>query len=231
MAYSGTYGFQPSTGELALNAFARIQIRRTEITQQHLSDAANEANMVQVEFGNRQPNLWSAETYEVPLVPGTASYTIPSRLISPMAVYITTESSGGTSFDRIIFPLSTFEYAALPEKEQSAPPTSYWFDREIEPKVYTWPVTPDDGNTYTLKLRILSQLQDAKMQNGGNAQLPYRWLDAFTAALAARLATIYKPELEDKRKADAERAWQIAAQQDTEDVPIYILPGIGGYYR
>jgi hypothetical protein len=78
MAYSGTYGFQPSTGELALNAFARIQIRRTEITQQHLSDAANEANMVQVEFGNRQPNLWSAETYEVPLVPGTASYTIPS---------------------------------------------------------------------------------------------------------------------------------------------------------
>lgn len=229
MATSSTYAFNPSIGELVLNAFGRIQIRRTEITAQHLADAANEANFVQVEFSNRLPNLWLAETYEVSLVQGTASYALLARLIAPTAVYLTV-TQDGVSTDRILAPLSTYEYAALPNKSTQGIPTSFWFDRQETPIVYMWPV-PDGAATYTLKMRMISQPQDALMASGTNAELPYRWLDAFTAALAARLAAIYRPELEAKRQADAERSWRIAATEDTEQVPMYITPIFGGYYR
>jgi hypothetical protein len=48
--------------------------------------------------------------------------------------------------------------------------------------------------------------------------------------LAARLSKIYKPELEDKRKMDAERSWQIAAKEDIEYVSTFIYPALGTYY-
>lgn len=229
MASSGTYGFGPSVGELVLNAYNRIQIRRTELTQQHLVDAANEANFLQVEFSNRLPNLWLSETHTVALAQGTADYTLPARLIAPMAVYLTVDN-GGVSTDRILSPISTFEYAAFPNKTTQGVPTSFWFDRQESPIVHLWPV-PDGNSTYTLNLRMVSQPQDAKMPGGVTAEIPYRWLDAFAAGLAARLAVLYKPDLETKRQADAERAWQIAATQDTEDVPMYVIPGLTGYYR
>ena len=229
MTTSGTYAFGPSVGELMLNAFGRIQIRRTEITQQHLADAANEANFVQVEMSNRLPNLWLSETYTVSLSQGTADYTLPARLIAPMAVYLTI-ASGSNSTDRILVPISTFEYASLPNKTTQGQPTSYWFDRQESPIFHLWPV-PDGNATYTLNLRMVSQPQDAKAPNGLAPEFPYRFLDAFAAALAARLAVIYKPELEDKRKADAERAWTIAATQDQEDVPMFVAPQLGQYWR
>lgn len=230
MTSSGAYGFGPSVADLTLTAFGRIGIRRTEIQQQHLQDAALEANMVQVEFSSRQPNLWLSEKHEILLTPGVASYTLPSRMISPMAVYLSVTQDGNETFDRVLNPISTYEYASLPNKTLQAPPTTYWFDRQINPVITLWQV-PDDSATYVLKLQILTQPQDASVPGGITPNLPYRWFDAFTSALAARLAAIYKPELEDKRKADAERAWQIASNEDVEYVQTFIYPALGGYYR
>lgn len=230
MATSGTYSFDPSIANLTLNAFARIGLRRTELTQQHLADAATESNLLQVEFSNRQPNLWLSELFVLPLVQGVATYTLPSRMISPMAVYMTVVTSGGASSDRILNPISTYEYAALPNKTTQAPPTTYWYNRQSTPQITLWQV-PDGSADYELKLQILSQPQDAQLSNGVTANMPFRWLDAFTSALAARLSVIYRPEIEDKRKADAERAWQIAAKEDIEYTPLYVIPGLGGYLR
>lgn len=230
MTSSGTYSFEPSFGDLTLNAFARIGLRRTEITQQHLADAALESNLVQVELINSQPNLWTAELESVPLEEGVATYALPARMISPMAVYLSTASGAGGSTDRVLFPLSTYEYASLPDKTVQGPPTSYWYQRSIIPQVHMWPV-PDGNSDYTLNLRILSQLQDAVIPNGVTPNLPYRWMDWFSARLAHRLSRIYKPELEAARKADAAEAWANAAKEDIEYTNVYLMPGIGGYYQ
>jgi hypothetical protein len=230
MTSSGTYDFSPSVGDLTLTAFGRIGIRRTEITQQHLQDAAAESNMLQVEFSNRQPNLWTSELYTVDLVEGQATYDLPARMISPMAVYVTTTPVGSSnSFDRILNPISTYEYASLPNKDEQAQPTTFWYNRQIAPQITLWQV-PDGSATYVLKLQILSQPQDSKLPNGVTPNFPFRWLDAYTDALAARLSKIYKPELEDKRKMDAERSWQIAAKEDIEYCPVYVYPALGTYY-
>lgn len=229
MASSGTYAFNPAASNLVLNAFSRIGIRRTEITAQHMADAEVESNLVQVTLSNKQPNLWRSEEFEEELDQGDITITLPARMIAIQAAWITTTSSSQT-FDRIIWPLSTFEYSALPNKTQQSPPTSYWYDRQITPLIKLWPV-PDMDDTYTFKARILSQIQDVSLPSGVTLDMPYRYLDFFVASLAHRLSRIYAPDKEAIRKADADEAWTIAATQDQEDVPLYIQPGFDAYYR
>ena len=229
MTASGTYAYGPAASNLMLTAFGRIGIRRTEITAQHLADAENEANLVQVKLANKQPNLWTDELYEQTLTAGTATYTLNARLIAIQAAYLNT-TSGDVSVDRIIWPYSTFEYAAIPDKTQDGPPTSYWYNRQITPQISLWPV-PDDSADYTLKLRVCRQIQDVSLVSGTTLDLPYRWLDVFVADLAHRLSRIYAPDKEMIRKADADEAWATAATEDQERVPLYIQPQTNSYWR
>lgn len=230
MASSGTHSWSPSAGDLTLQAFRRCGVKRADISAEHLMDAAAEANLLQVEFSNKQPNWWTAETYSVELTASQATETLPERIIAPLAVYIST-TSGSTTTDRIITPLSTEDYHALPNKDQEGIPTSYWFDRQITPEITLWPV-PDDATTYTLKIRALARPEDVVLKNGTNLDMPYRWLNAFTSGLTFRLAVIYAPERAPALKALADEDWRVAAKEDREvDVPVRVRPQMGAYFR
>lgn len=229
MASTGTYAYSPAFSSLVLTAFSRLQIRRTEITAEHMADADQECNLVQVDMSNRLPNLWRRELYEQELTAEDGEYTLPARMMAIQAAYLT-KDDGDTTSDTIIWPLSGAEYAALPNKDQTGIPTSYFYNRQTTPTITLWPV-PDDTFTYTLKLAIFSQIQDANLTAGYTPDLPYRFFDAFVAKLAHRLSRIYKPEIEDKRKQDADDAWAVAAREDQEDVPIMISVGSEGYWR
>lgn len=228
MASTGTTAYGPAASNLMLTAFGRIGIRRTEITAQHLADAENEANLVQVKIANLQPNLWTSTLLTTTLVDGTATYTLPASTIAIQACYLTTES-GGVSTDRIIWPYSAFEYAAIPDKTQEGPPTSYWYNRLATPEISLWPV-PDDAATYSLNLRTVNQIEDVSLKSGLTLDLPYRWLDVFVSDLAYRLARIYAPEREAARKADSMEAWSNAAFEDQERTPLYIGMSVSSYY-
>ena len=229
MTTSGTYAFNPPTANLGLQAFARIGIRRTELTAMHLMDLYNEANLVQVELSNRIPNLWLDEMHEFELEEGTATYDLPQRLVAFQAPVISIDS-GSTTIDRLIMPYSTYEYAAIPNKEEEGPPTCYWLNMLETPEITFWPV-PDDAATYTFKVRMLRQIQDAVLINGTTTDVPYRWLDVYVAKLAHRMSRVYARDLEQARKQDAEEAWTYAATTDKEAVPTYITPtGLSGYW-
>lgn len=230
MTSTGTFAYGPATSNLTLQAFGRIGIRRTEITAQHMADADNEANLLQVEMGNKQPNAWSAILYTQVLTESTATYTLPAKLVAIRDVYMTI-TSGDVSTDRLMWPLSTFDYDSLPNKTLESVPTSYWLNRLITPEITTWPVA--DGNaTYTLKIRMLTQIEDASLKSGSTLNMPYRFLDVFVAGLAYRLSRIYAPDKEPLRKADYMEAWANAAAQDVDDnVGMSIAPAFGGYYR
>lgn len=229
MTTTGTTNYNPAASNLTLSAFGRIGIRRTEITAQHLADAENEANLVQVKLANKQPNLWTSTLISATMVPGTASYELPRSTIAIQAAYLTT-TSGGVSTDRIVWPYSTFEYSAIPNKTQDGPPTSYWYNRQITPQITMWPV-PDGSATYTLNLRVCAQIDDVSLVSGATLDMPYRWLDVYVAELAYRLSRIYAPDREMMRKADAAEAWSNAAIEDQEDVPLYLQPSFDGYWR
>jgi len=227
--YSGTYAFLPSVGDIIITAFQRIGIRPAEILQQHLQQAVMELNLLQAKLSNQQPNLWDVDLQSLPLVQGTATYSVPAETVMITNAYIRT-GSGTSSVDRLIFPISQTEYAALSNKFVQSPPTQFWFNRLISPTLTLYQV-PDGGGPYTLYYYRVRQIQDALLPNGFQIEVPYRWLDALTAGLAHRLAAVFAPQLEQIRKMDAQEAWTIAATQDTENVSLFIVPGLVSYYN
>lgn len=229
MVTSGTYNYFASNADAVLAAYARINLRRSSLKIEHFKDAALEANMMLVEFANKQPNLWTSETRTIPLVAGTATYDMLPRDIMILAAYIRT-GTGASQLDRILAPVSTTEYAAYTVKNQEGFPSVYWFNRQITPQITLWMV-PDASDTYTLYLQVVQQIQDINLANGEQAEIPYRWLDVFIAGLAYRLARIYRPDLEQVRKAEYDEAWRVAGTQDVENVSLFISPGMSSYYR
>lgn len=227
--FSGSFNFAPSGGEIILNAFQRIQVRPTEIGTPHLQQAVMELNLLLARMSNQQPNLWTVDLQQLPLVQGQASYSLPAETVMITDAYIRT-GTGTTTNDRMIFPISRSEYANLANKNVQAFPTQYWFDRLISPTITFYQV-PDGNGPYTCCYYRVSQIQDALITNGTNVQVPYLWLDALAAGLAHRMARIFKPELEQIRKMDADEAWNIAATQNVENVPLTVAPGVGGYFN
>lgn len=229
MVSSGTYNFSMSNGDAIIAAYARLQIRRTALLSEHYVDAIKEANFLLSEIANKQPNLWTSEQTIITLIPGTATYALLPQNVMILSAFIRT-TQGTQTNDRIISPVSTTEYASYPNKASQGFPTVYWFDRQISPAITLWYV-PDSTQTYTLYLQIVSQIQDANLPSGETPQIPYRFFDLFVAGLSYRLAKIYKPELEQIRKADYMESWQVAQTQDTENVNLYVNPGLQGYFR
>lgn len=226
--YSGTYNFAPSAGDIIITAFQRIGIRPGEILQHHLQQAVMEMNLLQARLSNLQPNLWDVDLQTLPLQQGVATYSLPAETVMITNAYIRT-GSGTSSIDRLIFPISQTEYAALPNKFQQGTPTQFWFNRLISPTI-TFYLVPDGNGPYTVYYYRVRQIQDAIGSNGWQMEVPYLWLDAMTAGLAHRLSRVFAPQLEQIRKADADEAWKIAADQNTENVPLYIAPGLSGYF-
>ena len=229
MTSSGTYSYSPSMGELVVAAYRRIQIHRSEILTEHLADAKTETNLMQVQWANLGPLVWTVDVVTVPLVAGQKTYTVPANTVMMLDVYVSTANGDGTYSDRIISPLSRTEYASMPNKDGQGSPTSFWFDRLISPTVTLWPVP--DGSEASFSYYRFTQIQDATMTNAATPQVMYLCLDAFVAGLSHRLARIYKPELEAAREADATKAVALMFSQLVENVPLFITPMTSSYWR
>jgi hypothetical protein len=138
--------------------------------------------------------------------------------------------------DRVLTPLSRTEYAALPDKAQQAPPTSYYFDRQSAiPTATLWPV-PDSNGPYQFRSYTVQQMQDATTLASQGPDVPYRFLEALAADLALHLAKKYPPKPDSgltmaDLRADAAEAWYEAASEDRERVPTYLIPDLSGYFR
>ena len=231
MSTSGAYQFLPSVGELIVAAYRRVQVHRSEILTEHLADARNEANLLQVQWANLGPTLWSVDLQTVALVQGQTSYSVPANTVMMLDVYISIPNGDGTNSDRIIWPFSRTEWASVPDKSQQGSPTSFWYDRLISPSFYLWP-TPD-GSEPTLSYYRFTQTQDANLANGTIPQVPYLALDAWVACLAQRLSIIYPPPKppEVPYSVQAEKALNVMFSQLNENTPLYISPMTAGYFR
>lgn len=178
-------------------------------------------------------------TYQVQNVVSTTVFTIsvPGLASSNSTVY---ENGGLASFqaqtantdpiDRVINPISRTNYSNQPDKFTQDFPTTYWLNRQINPLVTLWP-TPDQNGPYVLNVYAVTQPQDAITSNGVGINMPYRFYEAFAAGLARRLARKYAPMMVQELTMEEGQAWAEASQEDTENVPMYIAPGMGGYFR
>ena len=230
MTTSGTTLYNPSIGEVVLYSFNLCQIRSTSIAQEHLNSARQAMNMMLSRWSNMGPDLWKVDTETITLVAGQSTYPVPADTIMILDMYARTPS-GTTNTDRIMMPISRTEYASYPNKAQQGFPTVVWFDRLISPTVTIWPVPDGSGNPTTITYYRVTQIQDANLPGGETIDIPYRWLDAFSNGLAYYLSRIWQPQLTAQLKAEADEAYQIAANQDTENVGVFISPQIAPYFR
>lgn len=226
MSTSGTYTYNPSLGELTLYAYQLIGVRPTALLQEHMDVARTATNMMLANWSNRGVNLWQVELVTVPLVAGTATYSVDPNTVVMLDAYI---EYGSPAIDRIILPISRTEYASYPNKTQEGFPTTFWFDRQLSPTVTIWPVP--DGTQTSLKYYKVSRIQDANMNGTQEVDVPPIWLEAFAYGLAQRLALIWAPDKVVALKPMADEAYQIAAAQNVETANQYISPQISGYFR
>lgn len=225
---SGTYNFDSTLGELVSSAFRRCGVHLTQLTAQHMWDASQESNMLMSSWAADGINLWQVEQGVLALTEGTASYAMPVNTVFLLDCFIATGSSPRT--DRLIFPISRSDYDAIANKSTQGAPTSFWFERLIAPNIYLWPVA-DADDTYTLYYHYMRQATDSVLSGGLDADIPWYFIDAFTAGLAARLALIYAPDKVDRLTALSDKAYMKAMSVGTENVGLQIIPQMRGYYR
>lgn len=88
-ASSGTQAFNPSLGELVIEAYSRIQVRPPALTADHFFQARLSAGLQQAEWSNRSmPMLSKVELLKIPLLPGQAHYQLPTSVIAPLDGFI-----------------------------------------------------------------------------------------------------------------------------------------------
>jgi hypothetical protein len=222
---TGTFNFAPSAGEVVLTALSRVQIRGPMVKTEMLHMATVEANLMQVEWSNRGPNLWTVDEQEVDTVPGFATYPVDPSTIAVLEVTLGWGDPPNET-EILLTSISRTQYMAYPRKQEPGRPTVYWFDILIAPTITLWPV-PDQA--YHLHFSRYRQQMDATMRNASNFEAPYRWLDAASAGLAHRLARHYAPALEGQRRTDYIEAYGYAASRDKENAPVFISPMLEFY--
>lgn len=181
-----------------------------------------------VSFANSYSGSTTGGTISSSTPAGT--YSVDPNTVVILDAYVTTTTSTTQPIDRIILPISRTEYASYPNKEQTGYPTTFWFDRLLNPQVTIWPV-PDGTSSQYLKYYRVRQIQDANFTSGQTVEIPYLWLEAFAYALASRLAVIWNSEKVQLLKPLSDEAYQIAADQNVETAQQYISPQISGYFR
>lgn len=233
MTSSGTTTFDPTVADLTLEAFERCGIRPPALTTEHMISARMSANLELVQWSNRQVNLWKVGLHsDITLVDGTATYTLDTDVVSILDAYIRT-TSNSVNTDRIILPMGRSDYAALVNKAAEGMPSQYWFERINAPQVTLWQVPGADqvAASGVLHAYVVRRVEDAAASMGQTMDVNYRFLEAFAAGLAKRLAVKWAPDRYEGLKEEAQMAWDEAAAEDREIVPTTILPDLSGYYR
>lgn len=181
--------------------------------------------------------------YSYDNVTWTNSVTIPAQVFSAglnvwfvvsvptLAQYYRVRETGGATLniqelyfntnvqDIPITRISREEYINYPQKNQTGRPTSFYVDRQINPTISLWPtpVAPYFNMFYT---RVV-QMQDLGSLTQ-MPQIPQRFMEAFCAGLAWKLAPKYAANKVDMLKDLYSEAFDLAAREDRERVPLRI---------
>lgn len=222
--------FDPALSEMALDAWERCGIQAGQITVTHFNSMRRSMNFVLSRWSNLGIHLWKVDLVSQALVPGTATYTVDPSVLDVLDSYIRQgNGTGNGPTDLVITPMSRNVYAALPKKNTPGRPTQFWFDRTVAPTVTMWPV-PDDA-TYTFNYYVFRQIMNMSPVSGNRSQLPFRFLEAYTASLAAHLSMKWAPDRAQALMGYAGQAFEEAQEEDREKVVSNISPNFDAYFH
>jgi len=219
MTVSTTADFNLDLADIVEEAFERASggLRSLQ-TGYDFKTARRSLSLLMLEWANRGLNMWTMEQGTLPLLAGTATYTLPADTVDLLEHAV---RLGNTDFALSRISVST--YATIPNKTTQARPNQIFINRLRTPTVTLWPV-PDQE--YTLTYWRLRKLKDAGAAEN-TEDVPFRFLPALIAGLAFYLAQKIPegaPQLA-ALKAEYDEAWRMAAEEDRERASVYLLPG------
>ena len=224
MTISGTNAFNMDLTEVVEEAFERAG---AELRSGYdLRTARRSLNLLFADWANRGINMWTFEQGTIVLVPGVATYDLPSDTVDLLEHVIRTGAgSASTQADLNITRISVSTYATIPNKLQQARPIQVWIERRQEtPRITVWPV-PDNTTTYTFVYWRLRRIDDAG--NGVNTMdVPFRFLNAMVAGLAYYIALKVPNGMQrlDILKQQYDEAWELASTEDREKAAVRFVP-------
>jgi hypothetical protein len=128
--------------------------------------------------------------------------------------------------------LNRDDYWNLPNKQfPSARALQYWFDRQIEPSMYLWPVPNNDFQMF--QLVVEKQMQDVGSLTN-QIYVPDRWINSVQKQLSHSMS-LQLPGIDIVRiqylGAQANKAFLQASEEDRDKSPIYFQPNYSYYTR
>jgi hypothetical protein len=225
MATSGTKTFDPNSTEIAEEAYERIG---TELrTGYNIETARRSMNFLLAEWANEGINLWTVAENSITLTESDATETLSASLIDITSAVLRRDST-----DIAIERVSREEWLNIPNKSEESRPTQWYLDRQVTPILNLWP-TPENS-TDIFKYFGTFRLDDVTgpLQN---IQIPFRFLEAFTAGLAARLcikASVNSQEMMMRipiLSADYELKLRMAKEEDRDKSSFIVRPDLSGY--
>jgi hypothetical protein len=223
MATSGVANFNLDLSEIVEEAFERAggELR----TGYDLRTARRSLNLLFADWANRGINMWTFEQGTINLIPGTATYNLPTDTVDLLEHVIRTGAGvESTQADLTITRISVSTYATIPNKLQQARPIQIWIERLDQPRVTLWPV-PDNSQTYQLVYWRMRRIQNAG--DGVNTMdMPFRFIPCMVAGLAYYLALKVPGAIQrlDVLKMQYDEAWQLASGEDQEKAALRFVP-------
>ena len=223
MATSGVANFNLDLSEIVEEAFERAgsELR----TGYDLRTARRSLNLLFMDWANRGINMWTFEQGTINLIPGQATYNLPTDTVDLLEHVIRTGAGNqATQADLTITRISVSTYATIPNKLQQARPIQIWVERLNTPRVTVWPV-PDDSQTYQLVYWRMRRIQDAG--DGVNTMdMPFRFIPCMVAGLAYYLALKVPGAAQrlEVLKMQYDDAWGLASGEDHEKAALRFVP-------
>jgi hypothetical protein len=223
MATSGVANFNLDLSEIVEEAFERAggELR----TGYDLRTARRSLNLLFADWANRGINMWTFEQGTINLIPGTATYNLPTDTVDLLEHVIRTGAGvESTQADLTITRISVSTYATIPNKLQQARPIQIWIERLDQPRVTLWPV-PDNSQTYQLVYWRMRRIQNAG--DGVNTMdMPFRFIPCMVAGLAYYLALKVPGAIQrlEVLKMQYDEAWTLASGEDQEKAALRFVP-------
>jgi len=215
MAVSGSTDFNIDAAEVIQEAYERCGLQ--EVTGKDLRTAVRSMNLIFAEWANRGLNLWTVTLGTQTTTASDSDYTLGTDIVDVLEVSLRDSNNVDQSLTRI----SRSDYHLLPTKSTEGKPAQFYFERTTTPTLFLYP-TPD-LSTYTVRYYYLKRLDDIGTSQN-EPDVPFRFLPCLAAGLAYYISVKRSPQRVPLLKAmyDEERAR--AAAEDSERVPLRLVP-------
>ena len=218
MATSGTFNWSLAGDDILTEVWERCGKNPATLNADVIRSALRSVQLMLVDWTNRGLNLWQVDQQTTTI--GALSSTVGTTPATTDVLEAwVTDSSG---INRVLAAISRDEYAALPMPDTtSSMPTQFWVERvNPQPILHIYPV-PTAAIALTYNRVRLPQDFSAL---GQTVESPILWSEAVCAGLAAKMALKFAPDRFSTLKGLAEEAYNAAAVENRERVPLSIMP-------